>query len=74
MFKVLIAIAFLWLLFKALGLALKIAWGAAKIVASILMVFAMPLLVVLMIFAGGVALLIPIAMIVIAVGILKICL
>lgn len=73
MFEVLVVIAFLWLLFKAFGLVFKIAWGAAKIVASFLMVFAMPLLVVLMIFVGGMALLIPIAMIAIAVGILRAC-
>jgi len=73
MFEILIVIAFLWLLFKAFGLVFKLAWGAAKIVASVLMVFAIPLLVVLTIFAGGVALLIPIAMIAVAVGILKAC-
>lgn len=73
MFELLVVIAFLWLLFKALGLVFKIAWGAAKIVASILMVFALPLLVILFIFASGVALLIPIVMITIALGLLKAC-
>lgn len=73
MFEVLVVIAFLWLLVKAFGLVFKIAWGAAKIVASLLMMVAMPLLVILMIFVGGMVLLIPIAMIAIAVSILRAC-
>ena len=73
MFEILVVIAFLWLLFKAFGLVFKLAWSAAKIIAAILMVLAMPLLVLFMIFVGGVALLIPVAMIGIAVGILKVC-
>lgn len=73
MFEILAVIAFLWLFFQAFGLLFKLAWGAVKIVASILTVLAMPLLIVLMIFVGGVALLIPIAMIAITVGILKLC-
>lgn len=73
MFELLVVIAFLWLLFKAVGLVFKIAWGAAKIVASVLMVAAIPLLVVLMLLAGGIVLLIPMAMIALAVGILKAC-
>ena len=73
MFEILVVIAFLWLLFKAFGLVFKLACSAAKIIAAILMVLAMPLLVLFMIFVGGVALLIPVAMIGIAVGILKVC-
>lgn len=73
MFEVLVVITFLWLLFKDFGLVFKLTWGAAKIVTSVLMVFAIPLLIILMICVGGVALLIPIAIAVIAAGILKAC-
>lgn len=71
MFEILIGIVFLWLFFKAFRLIFKIAWGAAKIVAFLLVVLALPALVLLGIFAGGLSLLIPIVMILIAVGIIK---
>ena len=73
MFELLTIAVFIWLLVKAAGLALKLTWGAAKIVASILMVLALPLLIVCFVFVGGIALLIPVAVIAIAVGILKAC-
>lgn len=64
---------FLWLLIKAIGLALKLTWGVAKVIASILMALALPLLVVCLVFVGGVALFVPIAVIGLAVGILRSC-
>lgn len=73
MFEILVVAAFLWLMFKAIGLAFKLTWGIAKIVASILMVFALPLLIVCFIFWSGIALLIPIALLCVAFGILKAC-
>ena len=74
MFELLTLIVFVWLLVKGIGLAFKITWGAAKIAAGILMVLAMPALIVCLLFVGGIALLIPVAVIGIAVGILKACL
>lgn len=71
MFELITVAIFIWLLVKGIGLAVRLAWGTAKIIASILMVLAMPLLIVCVVFAGGIALLIPIVMIGIAVGILK---
>ncbi len=62
-----------WLSIKAIGLAFKITWGIAKIIATILLVLAAPALVVCLIFAGGVALLVPVAMVSIAFGLLKSC-
>ena len=56
-----------------IGIAFKLTWGLAKIVASILMVFALPLLVVGIIFWSGIALLVPIALLCGAFGILKAC-
>ena len=74
MFELLTVVVFVWLMIKAIGFALRLTWGLAKIVASILMGLALPILVVCFLFAGGVALLVPIAMIAIAICILKACL
>ena len=73
MFELLTIIVFAWLLIKAIGLALKLTWGMAKIVASILMVLALPLLIVCLLFVGGAILIVPVAMIGIAAGIMKSC-
>lgn len=73
MFELLTLIIFAWLMVNTIGLAFKITWGVAKVIASILMVIAMPVLIVCMVFVGGIALLVPIVMIGIAAGILKAC-
>lgn len=73
MFEVLTVVVFVWLLAKAAGLAFKITWGLAKVVASILMVVALPVLIVCIVFVGGLALLVPIVIIAIAFGLLKAC-
>ena len=73
MFELLTIIVFVWLLIKAIGLAFKLTWGMAKIVASILLVLALPLLIVCLLFVGGAILIIPVAMIGIAAGIMKSC-
>ena len=74
MFELLTVVVFVWLMIKAVGFALRLTWGLAKIVASILMGLALPILIVCFLFAGGVALLVPIAMIALAICILKACL
>lgn len=74
MFELLTLAIFLWLLIKAVGLALKLTWGFAKIAASILITLALPALILCLVFAGGLLLLIPLGMIAIAAGILKACL
>ena len=74
MFELLTLAIFLWLFVKAVGLAFRLTWGIAKIVASILIALALPVLIISLIFAGGVLLLIPLVMIAIAAGILKACL
>lgn len=73
MFELLTIVIFVWLLVKAIGLAFKLTWGAAKVIASILMAIALPMLVICLVFVGGIALIVPIAVIGIAVGILKAC-
>jgi len=73
MLEILLTIVTLWLFFKALGLAFRITWGAAKIIASLLFAVAIPLLGVILFFAGGLLVLVPLALIGLAFGILKSC-
>ena len=73
MFELLTIVVFVWLLIKTIGLAFKLTWGMAKIVASILLVLALPLLIVCLLFVGGAILIVPVAMIGIAAGIMKTC-
>ena len=73
MFELLTIVVFVWLSIKAIGLAFKLTWGMAKIIASILMVLALPLLIVCLLFVGGAILIVPVAMIGIAAGIMKSC-
>ena len=61
------------LIFCYIRLAFKLTWGVAKVAASILMVVALPALVLCLLFAGGIALIVPLAIVGIAVGILKTC-
>ena len=74
MFELLTVVIFTWLLVKTIGLALKLTWGVAKIIASILIGLALPVLIICLIFAGGIILLLPIVMIAVAAAILKVCL
>ena len=68
MFELLTVIVFVWLLVKAIRLVFKLTWGITKVVASILVVIALPVLIVCLVFVGGIALMVPIAVIGIAVG------
>jgi hypothetical protein len=74
MLDILFTVLFLWLLVKAIGFAFKLTWGITKIIACVLMVLALPSLILCLLFASGIALLAPIAMMAIAAGILKACL
>ena len=74
MFELLTIAIFLWLLVKTIGFAFRLTWGVAKIAASILIGLALPVLIVCLVLVGGIALLVPLGMIAIAVGILKACL
>lgn len=73
MLDLLVIILFCWLFFKAIGLLFRMAWGTAKVIASLLLTIAVPLLVVCLVFAGGIALLLPLALIGLAFGLLKAC-
>lgn len=73
MFELLVLIAFAWLFIKAIGLAFRVTWGLAKVVAVVLFVLALPTLIGCFLIAGGIALLIPVALVGTACGILKAC-
>lgn len=73
MLELLAVLVFIWLLVKSIGLVLRLTWGVAKLIASILMVLALPLLVVCLVFASGLTLIVPIGMIVLAAGVAKTC-
>ena len=73
MLEILGIILFCWLFAKALGLAVRLAWGATKIAASILFALAVPVLILCLVFAGGILLMIPIAMVGGALLLMKAC-
>ena len=71
MLELLTIALFIWLSVKAFGLAVKLTWGAAKILAAVLFVIALPLLIGCILFAGGILLLLPLILAGAAVGIVK---
>ncbi len=73
MFELLVLVLFCWIFFGSIRLMFKIAWGLAKILAVILLVLALPSLIGCLLFASGAILLVPIALVFIAWGLLKTC-
>ena len=71
MLEIVMIILFCWLLWKVLGLALRAAWGMTKLLAWLLFVLAVPMLIGCLLFAGGLLLLIPVAMVAVAGMLLK---
>ena len=71
MLELIITVLFCWLLFKVFKLMFKIAWGAIKVIALLLSVSAVPVLIGGLLLAGGVILLLPVAMLVVAVLIIN---
>lgn len=71
MLDLLMIIVFCWLFFKALGLVFRLAWGVTKILVGLLVTAAAVTLVGGVLFAGGLVLLLPIALVGIALGLLK---
>ena len=53
MFEILTVAIFIWLLIKSIGFMFKLTWGVAKVIASILMVVALPVLIICLVFASG---------------------
>ena len=73
MLELLTIAIFCWLSFKLSGLFFRMAWGTAKFIATALFVIALPLLVLCLVFAGGMMLMIPLGLLALAFGILKAC-
>lgn len=72
-FEIAITLLFIWIFFKALKLTFRITWGITKIIAVILFVIALPALIGCLLFAGGAILLIPLALMIAAFGLVKRC-
>lgn len=73
MFELLVFVLFVWLFVKAIGLTFRVTWGLAKVIAVILFALAVPALFVCLLVIGGAAILIPVALVAAAFGILKSC-
>lgn len=71
MFTLLVIFAFIWLFVKSVGLAFHLTWGLAKIAATLLFVVALPLLVVFAVIGSLLPMLLPLALVAVAFGILK---
>lgn len=71
MFELLVIILFVWLSIKVFGLLLRLTWGAATVIAAVLSAIALPVLVIVLLFAGGIVLFLPVLLIAAALGILK---
>ena len=74
MLDLIITVLFCWLFFKALGLTFRLAWGVTKIVAWLLFSIAVPMMVGMLMLAGGLLLLLPLALVGLAFGLVKACL
>ena len=72
--ELLITVLFCWLFFNALGLTFRLAWGVAKIVVWLLFALALPMMIGCLLLAGGLLLLVPLALVGLAFGLVKACL
>lgn len=71
MLDILLTILFISLFIWTIKLMFKLTWGVAKIIAVILMIIALPTLIGGLMVAGGLILLIPVALLIGAIGIIK---
>lgn len=72
MLEFLTVVLFVWLFWNAVKLIFKITWSAVKVFAVLLVIAALPALLIGLLFAGGIVLLVPVALVAIAWGLLKI--
>lgn len=71
MLDILLTVLFISLFIWTIKLIFKLTWGIAKVIAIILMIIALPTLIGGLMVAGGLILLIPVALIIGAIGIIK---
>ena len=74
MFEIITLLLFCWIFVGAIKLTFKVAWGLAKVVAVILFILSLPSLIGCLLYASGIILLLPVALIGLAWGLLKACL
>ena len=74
MFEILMTVAFVYLVCQFVKMAFRVTWGLAKLGAVILFVLSLPALVGSLLMAGGALLLVPVGLVALAWGILRICL
>lgn len=67
MLELIITVLFCWLLFTVFKLMFKLAWGATKVIALLQSILAVSILIGGLLLAGGAMLLLPVAMLVVAV-------
>lgn len=71
MFDILLTVLFISLFIWTVKLLFKLTWGIAKVIAVILLIIALPTLIGGLMVAGGLVLLIPVALLIGAIGIIK---
>ena len=71
MLEILFTVLFISLFIWTIKLLFKLTWGIAKVIAIILMIIALPTLIGGLMVAGGLILLMPIALVIGAIGIIK---
>lgn len=71
MFELFVFFLFIFLFGWCIKMAFKLAWGAAKIAATVLLVLAVPVLIVCFVLGAGMALIAPVCMLIGAVTLLK---
>jgi len=73
MLDILLIVLFCWLFYQAIRLTFRVAWGAAKVIAVILFILALPSLLGCALLAGGLLLLAPMALVGLGILILRAC-
>ena len=71
MLDILLTVLFISLFIWTIKLMFKLTWGIAKVIAVILMIIALPTLIGGLMVAGGLVLLIPVALLIGAIGTIK---
>ena len=71
MLDILLTVLFISLFIWTVKLLFKLTWGIAKVIAVILLILALPTLIGGLMVAGGLILLIPVALLIGAIGIIK---
>ena len=71
LFSIIMLTLFAWLFFKSLGFVFRLTWGITKLVGTLLMVLAIPVLGLCLLLAGGAMLLVPVGIMALAFAVLK---